>query len=154
MTLPTAPRSRPSSSVLTPDSLDSATRPVLATSRMPANGETCIETSRRKENEPRHVLPACPRPHWFEHQISGWAAACLLQNRQSTHAGFLDARNSLTTSAQPCKRANKRRVHKNRSKPYKRSADRVWGSWIDRHYSNSQTPYITWTKEKSGASAD
>ena len=36
ITLPTAPRKRPSSSVLTPDSLDRATRPVLATSRMPA----------------------------------------------------------------------------------------------------------------------
>lgn len=36
MTLPTAPLRRPSSSVFTPDSLDSATRPVLATSRMPA----------------------------------------------------------------------------------------------------------------------
>lgn len=44
MTLPTAPRKRPSSSVLTPDSLDRATRPVLATSRMPAEQQQYLNT--------------------------------------------------------------------------------------------------------------
>ncbi len=44
MTLPTAPRKRPSSSVLTPDSRDKATRPVLATSRMPAEQQKHLNT--------------------------------------------------------------------------------------------------------------
>ncbi len=57
MTLPTAPLKRPSSSVLTPDSLDRATRPVLATSRIPAEQQKNLYTCTRQCMRLHILLP-------------------------------------------------------------------------------------------------